>query len=597
MSTAPPTTMRNESVFIDQAAAAYRAQAVGSYIPILPILTLKGEPYSLIDHAPFEPLYKLALPRRMIWKCGRQVAKTTNMASQAVLHTATQPHLATLFVAPRYEQIRRISANYVRPFIDNSLIKNHITAKKVENSVLQKSFLNEARMYFSFAFLSVDRIRGLSVDAINYDEVQDIDVDFIPIIHEAMSHSNIGMERFFGTPKTLDNTLQVLWEATSQAEWVTKCDGCGLDNIPSQEYHLQKMIGPNGPICATCGKALNPRFGRWIHAEPSRASTDAGYHIPQIVLPLHYENPKKPGYPPKQASEKWLELLGKRDGRGGYSNTKFMNEVLGESSDVGAKLVTLTDIRNASVLNKNDRRAALARIHAYRYRVLGVDWGGGGEGMISTTTYCIGGLNVKTGKTECIYAARLHTGMTHDEEAKILLREFSAFQCHMMAHDFGGAGSVRETLMVQAGLPINKIAPFLYVRASSQRMVEVKKPGSGNPRVYYTLDKSRSLVLQATGVKAGYILLPEYESAKDIVSDLLALIETRHDVPGRADVYLITRNPKLTDDFAHALNYACVGIWHVFKCYPQFAKALAFRAKPGELNLVEPPKVTWTEDD
>ena len=593
----PITQPKNEAVYIDQAAAAYRSRQIGSFVPILPALTLKGEPYSLADHAPFEPLYKLSLPHRMVWKCGRQVAKTTNMASQAVLHTATQSHLATLFVAPRYEQIRRISANYVKPFIDNSLFKNHIIAKKVENSVLQKSFLNEARMYFSFAFLSVDRIRGLSVDAINYDEIQDIDVDFVPIIHEAMSHSHLGMERFFGTPKTLDNTLQVLWEQTSQAEWVTKCEGCGLDNIPSQEYHLQKMIGPAGPICADCGHPLNPRLGRWIHAEPSRASTDAGYHIPQIVLPIHYEDPEYPGVPPDKPSEKWLELLGKRDGKGGYSNSKFLNEVLGESCDLGAKLITLTDIRKASVLNKNERRAALDRIREFRYRVLGVDWGGGGEDVISTTTYCITGLNVRTGKTECIYTARLHAGMTHDEEADILLKEFSAFQCHMMAHDYGGAGSVRETLMVQAGLPLTKIAPFLYVRASSKRMVEVKKPGDGNPRTYYTLDKSRSLVLQATGVKAGQILLPEYESAKNLTSDLLALIETRHDVPGRSDVYLITRNPKMTDDFAHALNFSTVGIWHVFKCYPDFSKTLAFKRQTHELGLLDPPNVSYEEPD
>lgn len=589
--------VKSEATYIDQAAAAYRSQAVGSYVPILPVLTLKGEPYSLIDHAPFEPLYKLALPRRMLWKCGRQVAKTTNMASQAVLHTATQPHLATLFVAPRYEQIRRISANYVKPFIDNSLIKNHIIARKVENSVLQKSFINEARMYFSFAFLSVDRIRGLSVDAINYDEVQDIDVDFVPIIHEAMSHSHLGMERFFGTPKTLDNTLQVLWEQTSQAEWVIKCEGCGLDNIPSQDYHLHKMIGPAGPICATCGKSLNPRFGRWIHAEPSRASTDAGYHIPQICLPIHYEDPKNPGYPPEEPCEKWLELLGKRDGKGGYSNAKFLNEVLGESCDVGVKLVTLTDIRNVSVLNKNERRAALNRVHEFRFRVLGVDWGGGGEELVSTTTYCVSGLNVRTGKTECIFTARLHAGMSHDEEARVLIQEFSAFQCHAMAHDYGGAGSVRETLMIQAGLPINKIIPFMYVRASAKRMVELKRPGDGNPRVYYTLDKARSLVIQATGIKAGYILLPEHDSSKDITSDLLALIETRHDVPGRADVYLITRNPKMTDDFAHALNFSCVGIWHVYKCYPNFAKTLAFKMQPGDLNLMDPPNASYDEPD
>lgn len=581
---------------IDGVAAQYAGGDIRSYVPILPILSLKGAPYTLVSHAPFEPIYSLDVPEQMLYKCGRQVSKTTNMAAQAVLQCGTMPHFSMLFVAPRYEQIRRVSANYVKPFIEQSLISQLLQNRRVENSVLQKSFLNESRMYFSFAFLDVDRIRGLSVDCVNYDEIQDIDIDFVPIIRECMSASTFALERWYGTPKTLDNTIEVLWQQSSQAEWVIKCEACGLRNIPSADNHLVKMIGEIGPICAKCGKLINPRTGQWVHAVPEQRAGHAGYHVPQIVLPMHYEDPDKIGEMPTERSKKWQSLLDKRDGLGGYDQTKFMNEVLGESSDVGVKLVTLTDIKNASVLNKNEWRDALNQVKNYAYRVLAVDWGGGGEDFISTTTYAVIGKNIRTGKMDCIYCKRMTGAVGHHDEAKILIDVFKAFQCHMFAHDYGGAGAVRETLMIQAGLPMKVIVPFSYVRATVKKMVEVHKPSGHQQRTYYTLDKARSLVLQATAVKAGQILLPEYESSKNITHDLLALIEDRREAPGRADIFLVSRNAKMTDDFAHALNFGCIAIWHAFNCYPDLSRAMSIKLTPSQADFANPPNVTFDED-
>lgn len=577
----------------------FRARKTQSFVPILPLLSLKGKSYSLNNYPPFEPIYRLRLAKRTLYKCGRQVSKTTNMSAQGVLHCASQAHFAMLFVAPRYEQVRRVSSNYVKPFVDNSLLRSMMSSRRIDNSVLQKSFLNESRMYFSFAFLDADRIRGLSVDSINYDEIQDIDLDFVPVIRECMSASIYGVERFFGTPKTLDNTIQVMWEQSSQAEWIVTCPACGTDNIPGIEYHLLEMIGPSGPICWNCGLLIDMRRGRWIHAVPARMSSDPGYHVPQIILPMHYEDPEKPGQCPEEPSEKWIDLLAKRDGRQGFNRQMFMNEVLGESCDVGVKLVTLTDIRNVSVLHRNERRTALDVISTgkYRWLTLGVDWGGGGIDMISTTTAAVCGYNLRTGKVEVVYTQRLHAAYSHDQEAKQLLDMFRAFRCHLFCHDYGGAGSVRETLMIQAGLPINKIMGLSYVRASVKKMIEVKRPSGYNQRTYYTLDKARSLVLQATCIKAQHILFPEYESSKEITHDLLALFEDRREPPGKADIFVVSRNPKLTDDFSHALNFGCIGLWHaLMKRYPDLSRHMNIKLTKEQANFVHPPNPAWEEN-
>jgi len=594
--TSPPdynaTSIDDASPAIEQLAKLYASGELGSFVHVLPLLSLKGEPYTLIDHAPFEPLFSLRIPRRMYYKCGRQVAKTTGMAAQAVLQTGTQSHFSMLFVAPRYEQIRRVSSNYVKPFIEDSLIYNLLQNRSVDNSVLQKTFLNGSRMYFSFAFLDADRIRGLSVDAINYDEIQDIDIDFVPVIREAMSASTYMIERFFGTPKTLDNTLQALWDESSQAEWLIKC-GCGHDNIPAQDYDLLKMIGPCGPICARCGKALDAREGRWVHAIPEQRSEDAGYHIPQIVLPMHYEDPTRPGQKPTEPSDKWIQLLHKRDGRGGYSTAKFLNEVLGEACDIGQKLISLSDVRQASVLNKNEWRAALDRIGEYSVRAIGVDWGGGGAEGISTTTIVAVGLNMRTGKTECFYAERLNMAFDTILESQRCLAIFKAFQAHIFCHDYGGAGAIREAMLLQAGLPLEMVIPFMYVRASHKKMIELQKPTGFRQRTYFTLDKARSLVLMAQCLRSKQILLPEFQSSESITRDLLALIEERMEARGRADIFLVTRSSSQTDDFAHALNYACMGLWHSQNRYPDLSRVENIKLTAEQRRFVSPPNPTY----
>lgn len=579
--------LRKGPEMLAELAAMYRQGTIDTLIPLLKFLQLKGQAYSLADHPQFEPLFDLRQRRRTLWKTGRQVSKTTGLAASTVLHAATVPHFSTLLVAPRFEQIRRVSSNYVRPFIETSLIANQLANKSVENSVLQKSFLNEAKLFFSFAFLDVERIRGISADCVKYDEIQDIDVDFIPVIRECMSASRYGIEMFFGTPLTLDNTIQAIWEESSQAEWLTRC-GCGEWNIPALDHHLLKMIGKKGPVCHACGKQIQPRTGMWVHGFSDRANTDPGFHVPQIVMPMHYETPDRPWILPADPTDKWLELLGKRDGRNNFTQANFLNEVMGESCDVGVKLITLSDIKAASTLNENTEEEALKRVSDFRLVTLGVDWGGGGQDMISTTTCAVVGLNPRTGLLECIFAKRFHAGYSHIEEATALLRIFKAFQCHYFAHDYGGSGSMRETLMIQSGLPINRVIPFMYSRLADRKMVQGKRPGGYNQRMYYTLDKAKSLVLQAQCLKTGAVSLPDYNSSKDITHDLLALIEEKHDTLGKADLYLIRRNAKMSDDFAHALNYACVAIWHTTKSYPDLSIIKGIKLTAAQRNFAEP---------
>jgi hypothetical protein len=228
-------------------------------------------------------------------------------------------------------------------------------------------------MFFTFCFLDVERVRGISADKLVIDEVQDIDWDFLPVIEYCLSASKWEIKQFSGTPKTFDNTIQQLWEDSSQAEWVIPCD-CGYWNTCTITLDLDQMVQRQGLSCRKCGRLVDSRKGHYEHMYPERRGRFVGYHIPQPILPIHYTN-----------ENKWYKLFMQKE----KSKTAYYNECLGESCDAGTKLISLTDLQKACCLPfSNNIKDALSRLHEYEYVTMGVDWGGGAGGLIKRVKGC-----------------------------------------------------------------------------------------------------------------------------------------------------------------------------------------------------------------
>jgi hypothetical protein len=549
-----------------------------SLVPVLPLLfQWKGKPYTLTDYFPFEELFKTTLPRRFVLKTGRQVSKSTSLAARSVIQSITIPYFSTLCVTPLFQQIRRFSAMYVQPFIAHSPFKHLWTSTKTENNVFQKSFLNQSQIIFSFCGLSVDRIRGVSANQCCFDEVQDIDYNHIPVVLETMGGQKIRLEMYAGTSKTLDNTLEGLWERSSQAEWCIPCLNCKHLNVPRMGEDLEKMIGPARPdiseqnpgvICSKCSRPLLPRTGMWVHKFPERKLRFAGYHVPQIIMPVHYASP-----------ERWSELLSKQSGTSGYTAAKFYNEVLGEAYDVGTKLVNKTDLQKVAVLPWQATPQELTTIaertrNDYDLIVMGVDWGGGGEDEVSYTTCAVAGRRLN-GSIDIIYGERLLTPHDQLAEARRIMDIYRAFNCAFFAHDFNSAGAVRETIMIQAGVPEDRVVPIFYVWVRGKNIMQYKPAHHDQFRGYWLLDKARSLVNLCQSIKLGHIRFFSYdffENTSGLLHDFLALVEHKIPTARGPDLYTIRRNPNLSDDFAHSVNFACCAIWHYTQSWPDLAQ-------------------------
>lgn len=580
-----------------------RQNAFPSLAPLLPlVLNLNGKPYSIKDHFPFSPLFRTLTPKNQVWCTGRQVSKSTSLAAHGVVLANSVPFFKTLFVTPLYEQIRRFSNNYVRPFIDQSPIKAQWCGTSTENSVLQRSFKNNSMMLFSFALLDADRVRGVSADRVCIDEVQDMDPDHIPIIQETMSYSRYATGSFTGTPKTLDNVIFGLYKRSSQAEWFIKCPHCSYWNITSRDHDLDAMIGPYnihisekypGTVCAKCQKPVNPRYGRWVHRNPERRWQFSGYHVPQIILPLHFSDP-----------EKWSTLLLKREGFGNMTQAQFYNEVMGESIDTGQKLISETELKAACVLDwenaKEPDPKCLENLDHYKHRILAVDWGGGGEAGISFTVLSVMGFR-PDGSMDVLWAKRLLIGGDHLAEAVECMKWSQLFKCDFVAHDYTGAGTVRETVMVQAGFNLDRVMAMRLVRSAAQDLLVYKPPTPINHRAHYSLDKTRSLLYTCQAIKLKQIRFFHYDwtsqDSPGLIADFLALVENKADSRSGSDIYTITRNTLLTDDFAQAVNIGAAALWHINDAWPNFAALAGVMAIAQQQVAKEIiPDDDWADD-
>lgn len=575
--------------------------------PLLPLLlNLKGKPYTIENHFPFSPLFRSRMPRAWLIKAGRQVSKSTSLAALGVTFSSCHPYFSTLYITPLYEQIRRFSQSYVRPFIETSTLRRVFAGKGTMNSVLQRTLKNNAQMFFSFAYLDAERTRGIPADENVIDEIQLLDIAFLAVIHETMSGSPWKLRRYTGTPLTRENTIQRLWDDSSQAEWVIKCHhgGCNHWNIPALDYDLDDMIGPYRPdigpnapglVCVKCAKPLRPRQGRWVHARPELRWEFAGYHIPQVIMPMHYAN-----------AEAWGALVGKRQGRGNTRINVFYNEVCGESYDAGSKLVTVADLKAAAVLPvKNDPEGRNARrfLEGRRYlaKILAADWGGGGlapngKELISFT--CLAAMGIRyDGRIDVFWGLRSLTPHDHVREAGLCRTAMSRLGLSHLVHDYGGGGHGRETLIHQAGLPWEQIVPIQLGRTGIGTLLVTHEADEFHPRHFYVADKPRSLLLTCHQIRYGMIRFYEYDyqnsDDRGLLQDFMALVEMKIDTRLGGDLYTIVRTPESSDDFAQAVNLGALALYKMTNMWPNLAAVVRGELSPELSMLAHQDNPTW----
>jgi hypothetical protein len=545
-----------------------------SPIHLTSMLRLNGRPFTLVKHKFFEPLFYPNLPDRTLLVCARQVGKSTHIAAQGVLQAASINRFKVLYMAPQFEQIRRFSHQYIRQFVHESYIKSMLMDDTCVDSVMQKTFKNGSELWFSFAKLSVDRIRGLSVDGIRMDEIQDLNPEFLDIVRECMSASERRSEMYAGTSKTVDNVIEQLRLQSSQAEWFMKCLSCNHWNIPTVEgsgpgLGVMEMIRPEGLCCAKCHSLLQPENGFWVHRYEERSGSFPSYHVPQVVAPVHYANPKN-----------WRSLILKREL---ISPATFINEVLGEACDEGQRLVSQTDLKAVGVLEANSKDNA-ANAFKYVDRVLGVDWGGKGTRFQSMTAAAVA-CYMPEGKIDIMFGHVFPPMMDSVLETKEVIDIANQFKCTAISHDVAVAGEVRLSIMRSIGVPDSRLINCRYAASGSiKSMLQFVPPTDINPTSYYNLDKSKVIAAVCLAIKNKNIRFPQYDSMLDlagqnIMDHFLAVYEENSESIFGTERRYIRRNPGMPDDFLHAVAFAVITLW---RRYPELIPNLLDEVLDGD---------------
>lgn len=513
---------------------------------LLPLLfRVKGKPYSLEDYPQFRIFYDKEYASDFICMSARQCGKSLNLSNSEVLDCIQIPHFQILYIAPLQSQAQRFSVQYLSQsirscpyaqFLQDAGLEGQLSDSKIIKAVFHNSFATGSGVQVGYAKTSADRLRGITVDRIDFDELQDQQYDNIPIVKESLTTSEWKVCRYTGTAKTLDNTIETFWRQSSRCEWVMKCDFCNHWNIPDDQDNCRclRMVQADGMHCLRCGRRLNVRKGQWVPFSPDKMKSFRGYHISQVIVPANVENPHR-----------WNEIIKKIST---LPLTTIKNETLGISSSTGLRLITSDDITKYSCLPK--MADLQTRLSDYVMTFGGLDWGGAEQ--TSFTVHTIIGMT-RDGQLHVLYARR-YMGFDPDSRLADIARAHQFYGCTLLAADYGMGFDMNVMLIRRFGIPVVQMQ-----FTGNQRSLLRWSPRLGYP--CWTVDKVTALTTLFVAIKYGKFRFPCDEHFKLYTQDLLSPYEEVVD-RGGIEKRQFVRDPAMPDDFAMAL---CFGSMAAFK--------------------------------
>ncbi len=205
-----------------------------------------------------------------------------------------------------------------------------------------------------------------------------------------------------------------------------------------------------------------------------------------------------------------------------------------------------------------------------------------------------------TGEVHVLWGKRLRTPHMHIEEAIECRSIFHAFRCHFLAHDYTGAGTVRETILRHSGIPTGRLIP-IALRGPCRGKIFGNVPATTlNPRAHYYADKAASLSFVCACFKMGIIRTFQYDmvnsSNPGLLTDFTALREVKVPTTRAGDVYTVQRHANLPDDFAQAVNLGCLALWHAANAWPKDVYSLVSLRQSAEEVIAANPQNPWNEE-
>lgn len=508
------------------------------------LLSFKGKPVIFApDYEPQKLLYDMYCDSLTI-KAGRQVGKSLGLAGRMNIGAISQKYFTSLYIAPSQIQTKRFSSGYLDAFRTSPLINRYFINNKDPGNVFEKTYTNGSKIYLSYGQTNadMDRVRGLTADLLCLDEAQDIELSSIPVVAEILNTSKFGYKMYTGTSKSSANTLESLWQASNQSEFVQKCTHCGKWVIPNDGDLLRRMcVSKEGPVCPYCEKPFSFRNGQWVQAVPTSAKI--GLHFPQLIFNANC------------TGRQWKDLYTKvKDSLNGglYTPEAIDNEVFGLATDLGATSLSITEAKACCVPDwrewpdreGNNLPQSMQHIKtSIRNIVLGVDWSvSGSEGSHTVVTV----LGVEAdGRMILLYAKKLVGShiLTQVDEVLSIARYWNV---QMIGSDRGVGVLQGELMQKQYGA--DKVVMVQYVTSSKR----LKWDRGGN---FLSADRTQAMDNAMMKCRLGQTRLqtPCWELTEGMWGDALSIYEEESRIGKR----LYRKQPSIPDDWFHSFTFAC----------------------------------------
>jgi hypothetical protein len=472
--------------------------------------------------------------KRTLYKCGRQVEKSTLLGNKCLAYCCVYNAFNVLYVSPTNQQTKTFSQDRLREPVETSEILKAWTTTKLSDNVFLKKFINRSQITLRYAYHNADRTRGIPADLVLIDELQDVITDNIPVIEECASHSPHKFFIYSGTPKSYDNAIEHYWaNFSTQNEWVVPCERHGTPNDPSS-WHWnvlgEEHIGRDGPVCDRCKQLIvtNHPMAQWVMMNPGVKNKlqdfYEGYRIPQLMVP-------------------WLPWGDILDKYTKYPRSQFYNEVLGESYDSGTRPLTRQDVIDnclpgfymdqAGLQNVKTALGIASPVYA------GVDWGTG-EGsftVLSLGAYIHGFFTI-------FYIHRFE-GQEIEPPVQLELIEklVQYWDVKLVGCDYGGGFDRNDALARKFGK--NRIVKYQY----SQPGIKVKWEDGLNR---FLVHRTEVMSDMFNAIKRRDVFrFPDYQQfedpfAKDMLNIFSEYSETQRQVQYK-------HTPDCTDDSFHSI--------------------------------------------
>jgi hypothetical protein len=483
--------------------------------------------------------------RRVLLKFARQSEKSTMLGNKSLAYCGINPNFKVLYVSATATQAMVFSVDRLKEPVEISPELSYLLDNRLSQNVLFKQFKNRSQVRVRYAFLNADRTRGIPADLVLIDEIQDIIFKNVPVIEQCASHSDWKLFCYSGTPKSLDNTIEIYWsEHSTQNEWAIPCDRHGTPKRPDT-WHWNVLgvrnIGKTGPVCAKCKQPIDPAHphAQWASMQPvSEENMDRvafeGFHVSQLMVPWVVSD-----------ETSWHEsVLFPFEN---YDKAQFNNEVLGLSFDSGQRPLTKDQVK---VCCKNDvRMYSEGLLKEYASKCYGGVSAGLDHGTGESESYSVLTLGGYMGGEFQIFFAHRFVGEDLDPRVQLLkiAKILQEVNFVVLGSDYGGGFDRNDWLMRNFG--IHKVMKYQYAGSPKQKI-------KWNPDLgRFMLHRSEIMSDIFNAIRSRRIWFPNFEEFRTPYASDMLNIFSEYNSQLHMTQYKVS--PGKSDDTFHSILY-CV---------------------------------------